>query len=98
MVSVSSPLTSNLAAFLATQAEVDTALALLFVSLIVAGAAVIAVAARMVTVRRGSRTDPAAGPGRVDRSVVGPLLRGTAVVVLPAALLGAGLAFAVESQ
>jgi putative ABC transport system permease protein len=98
VVSVSSPLTSNLAAFLATQAEVDTALALLFVSLIVAGAAVIAVAARMVAVRRGAELTLLRARGSSIAQLSAHLLRGTAVVVLPAALLGAGLAFAVDSS
>jgi putative ABC transport system permease protein len=98
VVSVSSPLTSNLAAFLATQAEVETALALLFVSLIVAGAAVIAVAARMVAVRRGAELTLLRARGGSIAQLSAHLLRGTAVVVLPAALLGVGLAFAVETS
>jgi putative ABC transport system permease protein len=98
VVSVSSPLTGHLATFLTTQAEVDTALALLFVSLIVAGAAVIAVAARMVTVRRGAELTLVRARGGSIAQLSAQLLRGTVVVVLPAAVLGAGLAFAVESR
>ena len=49
---VTSPLITELPVFLATQAEVETVLLLLFVSLIVIGATVILLAARMVVARR----------------------------------------------
>ena len=97
VVSVSSPLTSDLASFLATQAEVDTALALLFVSLVVAGAAVIAVAARMVVVRREPELTLLRARGASVAQLSAHLLSGTVVMVLPAALIGVGLAFALES-
>ena len=96
-VTVSSPLTSSLGTFLDTEAEVDTVLALLFVSLIVAGAAVIAVAARMVTVRRGPELTLLRARGASVAQLSAHLLQGTAAVVLPAALLGIGLAFAIET-
>src|SRR5208282_1501149 len=51
-LTITSPLTSVLSAFLATQAAVETVLLLLFVSLIVTGAAVILLAARMIVARR----------------------------------------------
>ena len=52
-LSVSSPLISDLTLFLTTQAAIQTVLQLLFVSLIVVGAAVIVLAARMIVARRG---------------------------------------------
>ncbi len=95
-VRVSSPLTSSLGEFLDTEAEVDTVLALLFVSLIVAGAAVIAVAAWMVAIRRATELSLLRARGASMAQLSAHLLRGTAAVALPAALLEAGLAFAVE--
>jgi putative ABC transport system permease protein len=93
---VSSPLASSLAQFLATEAAVDTVLVLLFVSLIVAGAAVIAVAAWMVTVRRNTELAVLRARGASLAQLAAQLLRGAAAVALPAALIGAGLAFAAE--
>ena len=51
-MTVTSPLTADLAAFLGTQSGVQTVLLLLFVSLTVTGAAVIALAGRMIVARR----------------------------------------------
>ena len=64
-ITVTSPLTADLAAFLATQSAMETVLLLLFVSLTVTGAAVIALAGRMVVARPGRRARHAAGQGRV---------------------------------
>ena len=89
-VQVSSPLTSSLGQFLDTEAAVDTVLVLLFVSLIVAGAAVIAVAAWMVTVRRAAELTLLQARGASVAQLSAHLLRGAAAVALPAALLGAG--------
>ena len=98
VVRVSSPLTSRLGTFLNTEAEVDTVLALLFVSLIVAGAAVIAVAARMVAVRREAELTLLRARGASIAQLSAQLLAGTVALVLPAALIGAGLAFALETS
>jgi putative ABC transport system permease protein len=98
VVRVSSPLTSSLGTFLNTEAEVDTVLALLFVSLIVAGAAVIAVAARMVAVRREAELTLLRARGASIPQLSAQLLGGTVALVLPAALIGAGLAFALETS
>jgi putative ABC transport system permease protein len=97
-VQVSSPLTSSLGEFLDTEAAVDTVLVLLFVSLIVVGAAVISVAAWMVTVRRAAELTLLQARGASVAQLSAHLLRGAAAVALPAALLGAGLAFAIEGR
>jgi len=96
-VTVTSALTAKLAGFLVTQAAIETILLLLFVSLIVTGAAVIAVAARMITVRRAAELTMLRARGGSLRQVAAALLRGTAAVSLPAALAGAGLALAAET-
>ena len=96
-VTVTSALTAQLAGFLATQAAIETILLLLFVSLIVTGAAVIAVAARMITVRRAAELTMLRARGGSLRQVAAAMLRGTAAVSLPAALAGAGLALAAET-
>ncbi|MGA2829987.1 MAG: hypothetical protein ABSF03_28205 [Streptosporangiaceae bacterium] len=97
-VTVSSPLTSALAAFLDTQAAIETVLLLLFVSLIVTAAAVIAVAARMVAVRRAGELTMMRARGASLRQVAALMLRATAAVSGPAAMAGAGLAFAAETR
>ena len=97
-VTVSSPLTSFLATFLNTQAAIETVLLLLFVSLIVTAAAVIGVAARMVAVRRAGELTVVRARGGSLRQVAALMLRGAAAVSVPAALAGAGLAFAAESR
>ena len=96
-VTVTSALTAKLAGFLVTQAAIETILLLLFVSLIVTGAAVIAVAARMITVRRAAELTMLRARGGSLRQVAAAMLRGTAAVSLPAALAGAGLALAAET-
>ena len=94
---VTTELTAQLTSFLATQAAINTILLLLFVSLIVTGGAVIAVAARMVAIRRGAELTLIRARGASLGQVAGLLLRGSAIVTVPAALAGAGLAFAAES-
>jgi putative ABC transport system permease protein len=94
---VTSELTAALATFLATEAAVDTILLLLFVSLIVTGATVIAVAARMVAVRRGAELTLVRARGASLGQVTGLMLRRAAAVAVPAAVAGAALAFAAES-
>lgn len=93
---ITSELPAALAAFLATQAEINTILLLLFVSLVVTGAAVIAVAARMVAIRRGAELTLARARGASLTQLAGRTLDGAAVVTLPAAAAGVALAFAAE--
>ena len=84
-----------LSAFLDTQAAVQTVLLLLFVSLIVVGAAVILLAAGMIAVRRADELGLVRSRGASVRQVAALMLRSTAVVSVLAALAGVGLAVAV---
>src|SRR5579863_2943687 len=84
-----------LSAFLNTQAAVQTVLLLLFVSLVVTGAAVILLAAGMIAVRRADDLGLLRSRGASVRQVATMMLRGTAIVSALAALAGAGLAVAV---
>lgn len=88
------PLLANLSVFLATQAAIETVLLLLFVSLIVVGAAVILLAARMIVVRRAAELTLLRGRGGSLRQVAALMARAAAIAVVPAALIGAGLAVA----
>ena len=95
-VTVTTQLTAALGSFLATQAEISTILLLLFVSLAVTGAAVIAVAARMVAIRRGTELTVVRARGASLAQLAGRTLHSAAVVTLPAAAAALALAFAVE--
>ena len=92
---VTTPLVPVVSAFLVTQAAVQTVLLLLFVSLIVVGAAVILLAAGMIAVRRADDLGLLRSRGASVRQVAAMMLRGTAIVSALAALAGAGLAVAV---
>jgi putative ABC transport system permease protein len=92
---VTAPLIPVLSAFLDTQAAVQTVLLLLFVSLIVVGAAVILLAAGMIAVRRADELGLLRSRGASVRQVAALMLRSTAIVAVLAALAGAGLAVAV---
>ncbi|HEX3749057.1 MAG TPA: hypothetical protein VHW06_00715 [Streptosporangiaceae bacterium] len=95
-VTVTTQLTAALGTFLATQAEINTILLLLFVSLAVTGAAVTAVAARMVAIRRGAELTVVRARGASLAQLAGRTLGGAAVVTLPTAAAGVALAFAAE--
>lgn len=95
-VTVTTQLTAALGTFLSTQGEISTILLLLFVSLVVTGAAVIAVAARMVAIRRGAELTVARARGASLAQLAARTLAGAAVVSLPAAAAGVALAFAAE--
>jgi putative ABC transport system permease protein len=92
---VTTPLVPVLSGFLDTQTAVQTVLLLLFVSLIVVGAAVILLAAGMIAVRRADDLGLLRSRGASVRQVAALMLRGTAIVSVLAALAGAGLAVAV---
>ncbi len=94
-VTVTSPLTADLAAFLATQSGVQTVLLLLFVSLTVTGAAVIALAGRMIVARRDGELGMLRARGGSVRQLGAVTGRGALIAALPGALCGAGLAVAV---
>jgi putative ABC transport system permease protein len=91
-LAVASPLTAELSAFIDAQAATQTVLLLLFVSMIVAGAAVILVAAMAITARRSGELAMLRARGGSLRQVAALMLRGTAMACVPAALAGAVLA------
>jgi putative ABC transport system permease protein len=93
-LTVTSPLTSVLSLFLATQAAVETVLLLLFVSLIATGAAVILLAARMIVARRAGELVMLRARGGSVRQVAAVMARAAVLTAGPAAVLGAGLAIA----
>ena len=93
--SVATPLAPVLSAFVETQAAVQTVLLLLFVSLIVVGAAVILLAAGMIAGRRADDLGLLRSRGASVRQVATLMLRSTAIVAALAALAGTGLAVAV---
>ena len=95
---VTTPLVPVLSGFLGTQAAVQTVLLLLFVSLIVTGAAVILLAAGMIAVRRADDLGLLRSRGASVRQVAALMLRSTAIVSVLAALAGAGLAVAVTGR
>ncbi len=91
-LTVTSPLTSVLSLFLATQEAIETVLLLLFVSLIVTGAAVILLAARMIVARRAGELIMLRARGGSLRQVAAVMARGAVLAAGLAAVLGAGLA------
>ncbi len=94
-LSLTLPLTAGLSMFLSTQAGVETVLLMMSVSLIVIAAAVILLAARMIVVRRGDELTMLRARGGSLRQVTALLARGTAVMAVPAAVIGALLAIVV---
>jgi putative ABC transport system permease protein len=93
-LTVTSPLIQDLALFLGTQAAVQTVLLILFVSLIVVGAAVILLAARMIVARREGELTMLRSRGGSLWQVAGLMLRGAVVAAGPGVLVGAALAIA----
>ena len=93
-ITVTSPLTADLAAFLATQSAMETVLVLLFVSLTVTGAAVIVLAGRMVVAGRDGELGMLRARGGSVRQLGAVTGRGALIAALPGALAGAGLALA----
>ena len=91
-LTVGSPLISDLTQFLTTQAAIQTVLLLLFVSLIVVGAAVMVLAARMIVARRDGELTMLRARGGSLRQLAAVLLRTAVIATVPAAALGAGLA------
>jgi len=91
-LAVSSPLIAELSAFIDAQTATQTVLLLLFVSMIVAGAAVILVTATAITARRDGELTMMRARGGSLRQVAGLMLRSTAMACVPAALAGAVLA------
>jgi putative ABC transport system permease protein len=94
-LTVTSPLIANLLPFLDAQAAIETVLLLLFVSLIVIGATVILIAARMMVARRDAELAMLRNRGGSLRQVAGVMAGGAVLAALPGALAGAALASAV---
>jgi putative ABC transport system permease protein len=92
VVSLSSGLVSVLSPFVATDAAVQRALSLMFVSLAVIGAVVVLLGARLVTEHRRGEFALMRARGASLGQVSAVAARGGAAAVLPAALLGAGAA------
>ena len=93
-ITVSTAVIGYLQAFLATQAQIQTVLLLLFVSLAMIGLAVIVLAAMMIALRRADELTLLRSRGASLRQIAALLLRACAQVAVPAAAIGAGLAFA----
>jgi putative ABC transport system permease protein len=94
-LNVTSPLAAELSVFLGTQAGIETVLLLLYVSLIVIGAAVMLLAARMIVLRRDGELAMLRARGGSLQQVAAVTGRGALIAALPAAVIGAGLAIAV---
>jgi putative ABC transport system permease protein len=94
-LTVTSPLISRLSTFLATQAATQTVLLLMFVSLVVTGAAVILLAALMIVARRDGELRMLRARGASVRQVAAVMARAAVLAAVPAAVLGAGLAIAI---
>ena len=93
-LTVTSPLIADLAVFLATQSAVETVLLLLFVTLAVTGAAVIALAGRMIVARRDIELGMLRARGGSVGQLAAVMARGALVAAVPGAALGAVLAIA----
>src|SRR5579862_143790 len=91
-LTVASPLMSNLSLFLGTQAAIETVLLLLFVSLIVIGATVILIAARMIVARREVELAMLRARGGSLWQVAAVTARTGLLAAVPASAAGAGLA------
>ena len=91
-LTVSSPLSQDLSAFLGTQAAIQTVLLLLFVSMIVVGTAVILVAAMAIAARRAGELTMLRARGGSLGQVAARVLRGSAIAAVPAAMAGVALA------
>jgi putative ABC transport system permease protein len=94
-LTVTSPLMPSLSLFLDTQADIETVLLLLFVSLIVIGATVILIAARMIVARRDVELAMLRARGGSLWQVAALAARTGLLAALPAAVAGAALANAV---
>ncbi|HEY3957037.1 MAG TPA: FtsX-like permease family protein [Streptosporangiaceae bacterium] len=95
---VTSGLTESLAAFIATQNALQPVLSLLFISLTVTGAVTAWLAAMMLAERRDAEFTTMRARGASLRQLAALMLRGSALVIVPAAVLGAGIAVALTPR
>jgi putative ABC transport system permease protein len=91
-LTVTSPLLADLSLFLNTQAAIETVLLLLFVSLMVIGAAVILIAAQMIVGRREAELAILRARGGSLWQVAAVTARTAVLAAVPATVIGAGLA------
>ena len=94
---ITSGLVGGLTAFAATQAAVEAVLSLLFTSLTVIGVVVVWLAAVMLAERRRGEFAQLRARGASLRQLAALTLRGSALVVLPAAVAAAWLAVALTA-
>jgi putative ABC transport system permease protein len=94
-LTISSSLLYSLDTFIATAQSVDTLLWLLYVSLTVAGLAVLLLAGRMVALRRSAEIAVIRARGGSLRQIAAGIGRGAAVLCVPAAVLAAAAAILV---
>ena len=93
-LTVTSPLIAGLSPFLDTQAAIETVLLLMFVSLIVIGAIVILIAARMIVARRDVELAVLRARGGSLQQVAAVVAGNAVLATVPGALVGAALAVA----
>jgi putative ABC transport system permease protein len=94
VLTITSPLADTLTGFLATQATVLTVPLLVFISVILLGVAVIALAARMIVTERDGELTTLRARGASARQVATLVLSSVAPAAVPGAVVGAGLAIA----
>jgi len=90
-LSVSNGLLQPLSAFISTAQAVDTLLWLLYVSLAVAAAVTLLLAARMVVMRRSGELTMRRARGASLTQIAAAVARGSAIACVPAAALGVAL-------
>ncbi|HEX6524897.1 MAG TPA: hypothetical protein VF070_33560 [Streptosporangiaceae bacterium] len=90
-LAISSPLTSTLATFIATQTAILAVLLLLFVSVIAMGMVAIVLTGRMLMTRREREMRTLHARGASGQQVALLVLRGVALGAVPGALAGAAL-------
>ena len=95
---VATGLIGSLSAFLATQNALQPVLSLLFISLTVTGAVTAWLAAMMLAERRDAEFSTMRARGASLRQLAALMLRGSALVIVPAAAVGAGIAVALTPR
>jgi putative ABC transport system permease protein len=90
-LTVTNGLLQPLSAFISTAQAVDTLLWLLYVSLAVAGAVTLLLAARMVVMRRSGELTMRRARGAALTQIAAAVARGSAIACVPAAAIGVAL-------
>jgi putative ABC transport system permease protein len=97
-LSVQIGMIGSLGAFIATQNALQPVLSLLFISLTVTGAVTAWLAAMMLAERRDAEFSTLRARGASLRQLAALMLRGSALVIVPAAVLGAAVAVALTPR